>query len=195
MGTLTNSQSFTFGDSNCKFCSQLPRRHPKNWHSDVDISDLGYIYSFYGFVFEWKILNLLDIQDQCIHKLGKIQSELKLIWCLLLIFKVVYWVHLTQLLPSPRDFVGKGQQLVWVNFFATCYDPSCHGCCLPWQCVASWLMTRQWGRCACSDYSCDGVLKLTDTAISHVQANKSHPQEGESFLYHLTLFYKSVTCF
>ena len=25
----TNSRSFIFGDSNCKFCSQLPHRHPK----------------------------------------------------------------------------------------------------------------------------------------------------------------------
>ena len=44
---------------------------------------------------------------------GKIQSELKLVWCLLLIFKVVYWDHLTQLLPFKQDFVEKGQQLVW----------------------------------------------------------------------------------
>ena len=41
VGTLTNSQSFIFGDSKWKFCSRLPHRHPKTWHSDADISDLG----------------------------------------------------------------------------------------------------------------------------------------------------------
>ena len=44
MGTLTNSQSFIFGDSNWKFCSRLPHRPPKTWHSDVDISDLGFLF-------------------------------------------------------------------------------------------------------------------------------------------------------
>ena len=37
---------------------------------------------------------------------------------------------------------------------------------LPWQPVASRLATRQRGRRAGSDCSRDGVLKLTDTAIS-----------------------------
>ena len=57
--------------------------------------------------------NLLDIQEHCIRKLGKIRIELKLVWCLLLIFKVVYRDHLTQLLPFARAFVAKGQRLVW----------------------------------------------------------------------------------
>ena len=35
------------------------------------------------------------------------------VWCLLLIFKVVYRDHLTQLFPFAGDFVEKGQQLVW----------------------------------------------------------------------------------
>ena len=64
--------------------------------------------------FSEKNQNLLDIQEHCICKLGKIRSELKLFdWCLLLIFKVLYWDHLTQLLPFARDFVAKGQRLVW----------------------------------------------------------------------------------
>ena len=64
--------------------------------------------------FNEKYQNLLDIQELCIHKLGKIRSELKLLFgCLLLIFKVVYRDHLTQLLPFTRDFVAKGQRLVW----------------------------------------------------------------------------------
>ena len=39
----------------------------------------------FAFIFEWKNLNLLDLQEQCIHKLGQIQSELKLL------FDVYYW--------------------------------------------------------------------------------------------------------
>ena len=35
------------------------------------------------------------------------------VWCLLLNFKVVYWNHLTQLLPFAWDFIMKGQWLVW----------------------------------------------------------------------------------
>ena len=65
------------------------------------------------YFFGEKNQNLLGIQEHCIRKLGKIQSVLKLVWCLLLIFKVVYWDHLTQLLPFARDFIVKGQQLVW----------------------------------------------------------------------------------
>ena len=57
--------------------------------------------------------NLLDIQEHCIRKLGKIRSELKLVWCFLSIFKVVYRDHLTQLLPFAWDFEAKGQRLVW----------------------------------------------------------------------------------
>ena len=41
-----------------------------------------------------------------ICKLGKTQSELKLL-CLLLIFKVVYRDHLTQLLPFAKGFRSK----------------------------------------------------------------------------------------
>ena len=56
------------------------------------------------------------IQEHCIRKLRKIRSELKLLFgclVLLLIFKVVYQDRLTQLLPFARDFVAKGQRLVW----------------------------------------------------------------------------------
>ena len=38
------------------------------------------------------------------------------IWCLLLIFKVVYRGHLTQLLPFAWDFTEKGQwKAKWAN--------------------------------------------------------------------------------
>ena len=63
--------------------------------------------------FSEKNQSLLDIQEHCICKLGKIRSELKHVWCLLLIFKVVYWDHLTQLHPFAWDFIAKGQRLVW----------------------------------------------------------------------------------
>ena len=59
--------------------------------------------------FSEKNLNLLDIQEHCIGKLG---AE-TFVWCLLMIFKILYWDHLTELLPFAWDFVAKGQQLVW----------------------------------------------------------------------------------
>ena len=82
--TLTNSQSFIFGDSIWKFCSRLPHRPPKTWHSDVDIYDFGFLFLVLLF-FSEKNQNLLDIQQHCIRKLGKVRSELKLL------FGVYYW--------------------------------------------------------------------------------------------------------
>ena len=55
---------------------------------------------------------LLDIQEQCICKLGKIQWAEDFILCLF-IFKVVYQDHLTELLPFGWDFMEKGLWLVW----------------------------------------------------------------------------------
>ena len=52
--------------------SQLPRRHTKTRHSDADISDLGFLF-FMLLVFSEKNQNLLDIQEHCIRKLGKIE--------------------------------------------------------------------------------------------------------------------------
>ena len=54
VGTLTNSQSFIFGDANWKFCSQLPHRHPKTWHPDAHISDLDFFLCFYFWVKKFK---------------------------------------------------------------------------------------------------------------------------------------------
>ena len=51
VGTLTNSRSFIFGDSNWKFC-KVSLRHPKTWHSGADISDLGLLF-LYAFIFDW----------------------------------------------------------------------------------------------------------------------------------------------
>ena len=116
LGTLTNMQSFIFGDSDWTFCevSYLVGTL-KYLHSDADISDLGYL--FCAFIWVGKNLNLLDIQEQCIHKLGK---KYKVSWNLYSVFiidlfKVVYWDPLTQLLPFTWDFLAKGQQLVWVR--------------------------------------------------------------------------------
>ena len=68
----------------------------------MDISDLGFIY-FY--VKKSKPVAVFAIQEHCVHKLGKIRSEPKpFVWCLLLIFKVVYQDHLTQLLPIALGF-------------------------------------------------------------------------------------------
>ena len=72
-----------------------------------------YYYFLYAFIFEWqKNQNLLDIQQQRICKLGKIQSW-NFYLVLLLIFKVVYQDHLTHLLPFAWDFIAKRRWLVW----------------------------------------------------------------------------------
>ena len=62
------------------------------------------------------------------------------------------------------------QRKHFINFFPTRCNHSRNGCCLPLQRVASLLTTTV----ARSNYSCDGVLKLTEIAISHIHTNKSH---------------------
>ena len=64
--------------------SQLPCRIPKTWYSDADISDLRFLF-FMLLFFSEKNPNLLDKQEHCIRKLGKIWRELKLL------FGVYYW--------------------------------------------------------------------------------------------------------
>ena len=85
VGTLTNSRSFIFGDSIWKFCSQLPRRPPQNLIFRCGHFWLGISFFLCFYFFSEKNQNLLDIQEHCIHKLGKIRSELKLL------FGVCYW--------------------------------------------------------------------------------------------------------
>ena len=109
VGTLTNSRSFIFGDSNWKFCSQLPHTHPKTWHSWLRIFSCFYFWVK-------KNQNLLDIYKNTVF--ANLENYTKwaesFVWCLLLIFFiVVYWDHLTQLLPFAWDFTAKWQQLVW----------------------------------------------------------------------------------
>ena len=80
MGTLTNSQSFIFGVSNWKFCKVgYPVGTPK---PDIQMR-IFLTWDFFLMLF--KNQNLLDIQEHCIRKLGKIQNELKLL------FGVYYW--------------------------------------------------------------------------------------------------------
>ena len=88
LGTLRNSQSFIFGDWNWKCCYV---GYPVGTlRPDIQMQTF-LIWYFLCFHF-WvkKPQKLLDIKNN-ICKLGKIQSELKFIWCLLLMLKVVYW--------------------------------------------------------------------------------------------------------
>ena len=80
MGTLTNSQRFIFGDPNWKFRKVgYPIGTPK---PDIQMQIfLTWDYLFFMLLFlREKNQNLLDIQEYCIRKLGKIQSELKLLF-------------------------------------------------------------------------------------------------------------------
>ena len=105
MGTLTNSQSFIFGDSNWKFCSRLPHRPPKTWHSDAYIYDLG--RKKICFYFAVKKSKPVGYTRTLYSQTGEnTKCAETFVWCLLLIFKVVYQDHLTQLLPFTRDFVA-----------------------------------------------------------------------------------------
>ena len=112
VGTLTNSWSYIFGNSNWKFChGDNRRRPPKSWHSDADISDLGFFFLCFYFLVKHKPVGYTRTLYSQTGKNTKCAETF--VWCLLLIFKVVSWDHLTQLLPFAGDFVVKGQQLVW----------------------------------------------------------------------------------
>ena len=72
VGTLTNSESFIVGDLNWKFCSQFPTGTQK---PDIQIKTFLTLdlLIFLGFYFlAKKYINLLDTQEHCIRKLGKI---------------------------------------------------------------------------------------------------------------------------
>ena len=118
MGTLTNSQSFFIGNSNWKFCSvgypvAPPPPPPPTWHSDADISDFGFL-SFLCFYFLVKKSKPTKYTRTLYSQTGENTKWAEtFVWCLLLIFKVVYRDHLTQLLLFTRDFIAKGQRLDW----------------------------------------------------------------------------------
>ena len=83
VGTLTNLQSFIFGDSHfCKVGYPIGTQKP-----NIQIQTfLTWDYYFFMLLFlSEKNQNLLDIQEHYIRKLGKIRSELKLL------FGVYYW--------------------------------------------------------------------------------------------------------
>ena len=112
VGTLTNSWSFIFVDSNWTFCLvTYPVGPPKKKHSDADISDLGFFLCFYFLVKKSKPVRYTRTLYSQTGENTKWAETF--VWCLLLIFKVVCRDHLTQLLPFARDFVAKGQRLVW----------------------------------------------------------------------------------
>ena len=81
VGTLTNTRSFIFGDSNWKFCKLgYPHRHPNTWHSDVDISDLG--LSFFLCFYFWvknQSIKPVGYTRPLYSQTGKIWRELKLL--------------------------------------------------------------------------------------------------------------------
>ena len=82
-GTLTNSRSFIFGDSNWKFCKV---GYPVgNQKPDIQMQTF-LTWDFFLLLF-WSEKNksLLDIQEHCIRKVRKIRSELKSL------FGVYYW--------------------------------------------------------------------------------------------------------
>ena len=104
VGTLTNSRSFIFGVSNWKFCKvSYPVGTPK---SDTEMQ----IFLTWDFLKLLMLLLLheknlipLDIQGHCIHKLGKIQSEPKLLsgvyyWFLKLYTRIIWHSYF----PSHR---------------------------------------------------------------------------------------------
>ena len=85
VGTLTNSRSFIFGNSNWKFCKVGYPVGPQNTNIHMRTFLTSDFFFFMCLFFSEKNLNLLDIQEHCIRKLGEIQSELKLL------FGVYYW--------------------------------------------------------------------------------------------------------
>ena len=77
--------------------SRLPCVYPNTtWLLDEDISDFGVVFNAFRVK---KNPNLLDIQEQCIYKLGKIQSELKRL------FDVFYW------------FLKLSTRIIWHSYF------------------------------------------------------------------------------
>ena len=73
----------------------LQSQNPQTWHSDADISDVGF---FYAFIFVWKnkTKKTLGYTRILYSQTGKNTNWAEtFVWCLLLIFKVVYQDHLT----------------------------------------------------------------------------------------------------
>ena len=93
LGTLTNSQTFIFGDSNWKFCSRLLSRHPKTWQ-------LWFGIFFNAFIFEWKKIKTSWIHKNNVFASLEKYSELKLL------FGIYYW------------FLKLYNRIIWHSYFS-----------------------------------------------------------------------------
>ena len=114
VGTLTNSRNFIFGDSNWKFCKVGYCVGPPKPDIDMWTFLTWDFFLFYAFIFLWKKSKPIGYTRTLYSQTGKNTKWAETFgWCLLLIFKVVCRDHLTQVLPFARDFVAKGQWLVW----------------------------------------------------------------------------------
>ena len=94
LGTLTNSQTFIFGDSNWKRCSWLPSRNPKTWYLDADICD----FFFKAFILVEKIKTCWIYKNNVFASWEK-YSELKLFLC------IYYW------------FLKLYTRIIWHSYF------------------------------------------------------------------------------
>ena len=93
MGTLTNSQSFVSGDPNWKFCNvgyPVGTQKP-----DIQLwTFLTWDFFMLLFLSEKKCQSLLDIEQDCIRKLGKNTKWAEtFVWCLLLIWHSYFPSH------------------------------------------------------------------------------------------------------
>ena len=100
LGTLTNSRSLIFGDSNWKFCNvgfPVATLKPESQMRTFLMSD----FNFFMLLFLSEKIKTCWIYTRTMYSQTGKNTEWAetFIWCLLLIFKVVYRDHLTQLLP------------------------------------------------------------------------------------------------
>ena len=114
-GTLTNSQFHLWRLTLEILLSQFPCGHCyKTWHSDEDIWFLIFFFLMLLFFSKEKKKKKKEYVRTVYSQTGKTTKWAEtFVWCLLLIFKVVYQDPLTQLLPFAWDFAEKGQQQVW----------------------------------------------------------------------------------
>ena len=113
VGTLTNSWSSIFGDSNWNFCKVgYPVGTPKpGTQMQTFLTSKQNIMLL--FLSEKKSKPVGYTRTLYSHTGKNIKWAETFVWCLLLIFKVVYQDHLTQLLPFTWDFIALEQRLVW----------------------------------------------------------------------------------
>ena len=120
VGTLTNSQSFIFGDSNWKFCKVgYPVSTPKPYIQMQTF--LTWDFCFF-ILFGWNKSKPVGYTSTLYSQTGKnIKWAETFVWCLVLIFKVVYQDHLTGIMvsfwhPSPECYLGYPLWTTFINF-------------------------------------------------------------------------------